>query len=46
MRQDSKKGLSSHYVGYEIDLYRSNGDTLESDSFGFGNSGGGDDGTL
>jgi len=46
IRQDSKNGLSSHYGGYEIDSYRSNGDTPESDSIGFGNSGGGEDDTL
>jgi len=46
IRQDSKNGLSSHYGGYEIDPYRNNGETPESDSAGFRNSGGGEDGTL
>ena len=45
IRQDSKNGLSSHYGGYEINPYRSNGDTPESDSVGFGISGGSEDGT-
>ena len=46
IRQDSKNGLSSHYVGYEIDPYCCNGDTPESDSVAFGNSGGGEDGII
>jgi len=45
-RQDSRNGLSSHYGGYGVDPYRSNRDTPESDSVGFGNSGGGEDDTL
>ena len=39
-------GLPSHHGGYEIDPYCSNGHTLESDSVGSGDPGGGEDGTL
>ena len=42
----SLNGLPSHYGGNEIDTYRSNGDTFESDSVGSGEPGEGEDGTL
>jgi len=41
-----KNGLSSYYWGYEIEHYCSNGDAFESDSFGSGDHGGGEDGIL